>query len=355
MINKEFFGKLRNGEFVEAFTLENANGMKSVILNYGGILKELWVPDQNGVLGNVVLSYDDLMDYVYNPSFMGAIIGRTAGRIEGGILEIDGVSFTLSMNDKFNMLHGGSSGFHQKLMNATCEEHELYSRVILRFKSFNGEGGFPGALEVEIIYTMLKYENTLKLEMRAKSNQKTYLNMSSHSYFNLSNHVCRTVEGQTLEICADAYAPVDDDMIPRRGWKDVDGTVFDFRKEKLLDLAIHSNDVQIRDNHGIDHPFRLIDQCMEVEKRPAAKLFDKESGRLMKVYTSQPHMVIYMGNFLDDGKVHSGRRFKKHQGICFEAQEVPNAPKFKGYQCNYLEEGQEYKHSIIYQFDIEIE
>ena len=177
-------------------------------------------------------------------------------------------------------------------MKAICEENEIYSRLTLEFNSYDGEGGFPGALEVEVIYTMLRYENVLKFEIKAKSNKKTYLNVTNHSYFNLSSNN-ENIENHTLKLASDAYGPVDGDMIPRQGWKAVDGTVFDFRKGKLLKIVFDSNDDQIRNNLGIDHPFRLTKQS----QNSVAQLFHKGSGRLIRVYTSQPHMVIYTGNF----------------------------------------------------------
>lgn len=349
MVEINQFGKLSDGKRIKSYTLENNNGMKAVVLNYGGILKELWVPDRNGYLSNVVLSYNNPEDYLFNPPYLGAIIGRTAGRIEDGLLKIDENVYKLPKNNGSNTLHGGVDGFNQRLMKVSIDESSFHTKLTLEFEDPEYKSSYPGNLKIKVIYTLMKSENVLKVNMEGITDKKTYLNMTSHSYFNLSNDLDNTIENHMLKLNSEFYAPVHKDTIGRQGWKTVVGTAFNFIKDKKIGLGLATKDSQVEIVSGIDHAFKLVDS--EIDNKLGATLYDEESGRLMKVFTNQPHMVIYSGNFLDEAEVPSGKSFLKHNGICFEAQEIPNAPNFDPDVCRYLYPGEKYINNITYSFE----
>lgn len=344
------FGKLSDGKRVKSYTLENNNGLKAVILNYGGILKEFWVPNREGLLNNIVLSYDDMEDYLFNPAYVGAVIGRTAGRIENGILNVGDKSYKLPKNNGENTLHGGVNGFHQRLMEVDIEETSFYTKLILEFEDLEYKTSYPGNLNIKIVYTLMKLENTLKIEMEGTTDKKTYLNMTNHSYFNLSNNSNSPIDNHSLILNAEFYAPVDEDTIGRQGWKSVFDTAFDFTKATLIGKSLIKDDEQVKIASGIDHTFKLVDS--HKENNLGAILHDEESGRLMCVSTNQPHIVVYSGNFLNEAKVPSGKKFIKRNGVCFEAQQIPNAPNSSPEECKFLEPGEKYINRIVYAFSI---
>lgn len=350
MVGKRIFGKLRSHEAVTEYCLTNNLGMKASILDYGGILRELWVPDQDGTLENVVLSYTTLEDYVQNPAYIGAIIGPTGGRIANGQLKMDDQTFVLPKNDGTNTLHGGIAGFHHKLMTGCVYEDHTAMILELRFKTHDLEGGYPGEVDVQVFYKLMKHENILKLEMKAKTSKRTYLNMTHHSYFNLSGKHDKTIKKHVMELRADRYGPVNKTMLPDQGWKLVKGTAFDFKDGKAIEAALYSAETQIERNKGIDHPFRLIKADQDTETI-AAVLWEPISGRKMTVLTNQTHLVVYTGNFLHTAEVASQKHWLQYQGICFEAQEIPNAPNSQLYPCSFLNPGETYSHKLTYIFE----
>lgn len=350
MVSTEVFGVLPQGETVSQYTLANESGLTVKILNYGGIIRELWVPDRNGTRGNVVLSYDTLEDYQTNPAYIGAVIGRTAGRIANGDLVIGDSHYSLDRNNGQNTLHGGAGGFHRKLMTAKVSETPGAMVLDLSFISEAGESGYPGTVSLTLRYTLQRDQNVLTLDFMGSSDQKTYLNLTHHGYFNLAGSDT-TIEDQLLQLEADAYAPVDEAMLPWDGWKAVGETPFDLRRMRPLGEIVHREDPQLRLARGIDHPFRLMGGDAAADSYTlCASLQDPKSGRDLKVSTTQPHLVVYTGNFLETAQVPSGKEFRRHQGICFEAQEVPNAPGNPAFQCHYLDKGETYLHSIRYEF-----
>lgn len=349
MIEKRIFGKLRGYETVTEYCLTNSLGMKAKVLDYGGILRELWVPDRNGKLDNVVLSYETLDDYQQNPAYLGAIIGPAAGRLAKGQLKVDDHIFLLPQNNGTNTLHGGPSGFHHKQMSGKVYEDNEAITLELSFMTDHLEGGYPGGLDVRVYYKLMRHENVLKLEMRADTREKTYLNMTNHSYFNLSGEENDTIEAHVMALNADGYGPVNKDMLADQGWQKVHGTAFDFTKAKPINIALTSKEDQILENGGIDHPFRIIKRDA-LSETIAAILWEPISGRQMTVSTDQHHMVIYTGNFIHMAEVESQKQWLQYQGICFEAQELPNAPNSKWYACRFLNPGETYSHKTTYTF-----
>lgn len=352
MMRMEAFGVLPSGQPINQYTLTNETGMTVKILNYGGIIREILTPDRDENLSNCILSYDTLEDYTVNPAFIGAAIGRTAGRIGGGRLVIGEAVCKIPQNNGENTLHGGLCGFHHKPMKASFSETTEAMILNLGFVSEDGECGYPGRLELELKFTLMKGENVFVIDFVGASTRKTYLNMTHHGYFNLSGKGA-TIEEHILQLSADAYAPVDEAMLPLVGWASVEETPFDFQKPGLLKGALQSKAAQIALARGIDHPFRLLPKEGSAGDTPCVILKDPVSGRCMRVATTHPHMVVYTGNFLDAAEVPSGKTFQRYQGICFEAQEVPNAPGNPAFECNYLEAGEAYRHSIRYEFSTE--
>lgn len=349
MITVTGFGTLPDGREVSRFTLANECGVQVALLNYGGILQALWVPDREGRPGNVVLGYDSLSAYEANPAYLGAVIGRAAGRLRGGVLPLEGRTYPLAANSGANTLHGGPQGFHRKWMAAETQETDEALALVLRFESPDGEGGFPGNLDVTLTYRLQRCAPVLQLEMAAVSDRRTYLNMTHHGYFNLSGGE-RPVTDQQLALQADAYAPVDQDMLPCEGWQPVAGLPFDLRTPVRLAEPLASTHAQIQRAGGIDHPFRLV-RSTDSGVEPCAWLTDAVTGRRMTVSTDQPHLVVYTGNTLQDAVLEGGCPFGRHQGICFEAQEVPDAPGSPFFPCRLLEPGKRYQRQLRYDFD----
>lgn len=351
MMKTEAFGVLPGGQPVNQYILTNEAGMTVKILNYGGIIREILTPDRNGTLGNIVLSYDALEDYTVNPAFIGAAIGRTGGRIGGGRLTVGDSVYTLPQNNGANTLHGGPCGFHHKHMDAVLAETTDAMVLSLRFASEDGECGYPGKLALELRYTLMKRENRLKLDFLGNSDAKTYLNMTHHGYFNLSGDE-GTIEDHTVQLSADAYAPINEGLLPQEGWVPVVASPFDMQDSQALKAVIHAENEQIHLAGGLDHPFRLHPAMGEGMNVPCAWLKDPTSRRSLSVSTTQQCMVVYTGNHLDKAEVPSGKRFSRYQGICFEAQEAPNATEDPAFQCTYLEPNEIYHHGIQYAFSV---
>lgn len=349
MIKTEAFGVLPGGQPVNQYILTNETGVTVKILNYGGIIREILTPDRNGILGNIVLSYEALEDYMVNPAYIGAAIGRTGGRIGGGQLTVGDSVYSLPQNDGANTLHGGPSGFHHKYMDAVLAETADAIALSLSFTSEAGECGYPGKLALELRYTLMKRENRLKLDFLGRSDAKTYLNMTHHGYFNLSGSD-GTIEDHTVQLSADAYAPITEALLPQEGWVPVADSPFDMRDSHVLKAVIHAENEQIQLAGGLDHPFRLHPTMGEGLNAPCVWLKNPKTGRCLSVSTTQKCMVVYTGNNLDKAEVPSGKRFSRYQGICFEAQEAPNATENPAFECTYLEPKEIYHHGIMFDF-----
>ncbi len=342
-----YFGRLEDGREVDAYRLVNDLGMEVTILNYGGIIQSMIVPTSTG-RRQVVLGYASLDDYEVNPSYLGATIGRSAGRIAKGQLTIDEKCYRLHEDNKV-LLHGGQYGFHQQLMDAHFVDIPFGQQLRLYFVAKEQIDGFPGDVEIEIVYQLLRRENTLKVTYWGFSHEKTYLNMTNHSYFNLSQDGKTSVGAHSLSINADRYAPIDNLSIPKP-WVSVEDTPMDFRKPKRVDITLESLDEQIETANGVDHPFAL-DRCENVHGLVlGATLLSPDERLRLEVYTTQEHIVVYSGNFLDVGEVPSGQQFKKNQGICFETQEKPNLVNENPNRCFWTVPGAPYHEEIKYVF-----
>ena len=331
---------------VEKITLSNTQGMSVELLSLGGIITKILVPDQNGHLENVVVGYRDLEDYLEDDAYFGALIGRTAGRISKAKFSLGDKIYALATNNGDNNLHGGPEGLHSKVWDATLFQNEKEVGVTLSTLSPDGEEGYPGNLEVKVTYT-LNEENTLKLTYEGKSDADTLVNLTNHSYFNLSGDLKRPVTDQILQVYSDEVCALDADSIPTGNLTSVQvEPAFDFNEPKRIGL--HIDDPSTRLQSGYDHPWILSKKGLV-----DVALYDEVSGRKLEVRTNQKAVVIYAMNFTDDTKyLCDGKLARTRRGICFETQGLPigHGECFK--EESVLKAGELYKQETYFTFSV---
>ncbi len=342
MIKVERFGYTKTGEEVLSFTLfEGVSYVK--ILNLGGIIQSIVVPDKNGVLTDVVLGYNDVAGYENNDGYLGALIGRFGNRIDKGRFTLDGKEYTLYCNDKSNHLHGGKSGFNAKIWAHEIKDKQL----VLSILSPDGEEGYPGNLKVQVAYSFINKE--LKINYYAVSDKKTVVSLTNHAYFNLDGEGAGNATKNELWIDSDYIAPTDDELIPRGGFKAVKDTPFDFNEVKPIGKDIDGADEDIRRGGGYDHCYLLKNTCGEWVKYAVARGIT--TGITMTCYTDMPAVQFYAGNFLNqEGKTCF---YKKRAGYCLETQAIPNNVNVEEYASkgsSVLEAGKEYVFTASYCF-----
>lgn len=348
MIEKKLFGKLSNGSEVYEYTLTNANGMKARIINYGAIVVSLDVPDKNGKLDDVILGYDNLEGYVGDKTFQGSIVGRYGNRIGKGQFELDGTKYQLTINDGRNQLHGGVIGFNKVLWTAEPIESQTDPALKLTYVSKDGEEGFPGTVSLTVTYTLTK-DNELRIDYEGTTDKTTILNPTHHSYFNLTGDPTKTILDHELMIDADKTTEVGAGLITTGKLSDVANTPMDFRKPTKIGLRINEDDAQLKLGFGYDHNWVLNNYNKQVHK--VVELYDSLSGRLMEVFTDQPGMQFYSGNFLDGSiKGKNGISYQYRTGLCLEAQLFPDSPNKPNFPSATLKPGETYKQTTIYKF-----
>lgn len=346
-IIREAFGTTPDGRKVDIFTLTNIRGMTARITNFGGAVVSLMVPDRNDKFEDVVLGYDNLEGYFDCPYF-GAIIGRHANRIEDACFELNGVEYKLAKNDGRNHLHGGNTGFDKVLWDAGIIEKDGKEALILTYCSKDGEENYPGNINVQVVYYLTE-DNSLGIEYYAVSDKDTVLNLTNHSYFNLSGHSSGDVKWHKLMINADSFTVVDNECIPTGEIRPVKGTPMDFTELTPIGVGMACDDEQIVCGKGYDHNWVLKVSGQKPEK--AAELVDPRSGRIMEVYTTKPGIQFYSGNFLDGTNIGKGGSvYAKWSGLCLETQFFPNAVKHSHFPSPILKEGDKYRHTTIYKF-----
>jgi aldose 1-epimerase len=344
------FGTMPDGTPVSQYTLVNSQGMTMKVINLGGVITHLTAPDKAGVFEDVVLGYDSLKGYIEKGSFFGAIVGRYGNRIGKAKFTVDGKSYELAKNNGPNSLHGGPKGFDKAIW--TIEEHPVDSGAALRltYLSKDMEEGFPGNLQCEVIYHLTD-KNELKIAYKATTDKKTVVNLTQHSYFNLSGETRRDILGHELMIAADKFIPVDETLIPKGPLKDVAGTPFDFKTPTVIGARIDKADEQLKVGRGYDHCW-VLNTGGDI-KKVAATAYDPTSGRLMSVYTTEPGVQFYSGNFLDGsvtGKY--GTVYKVRYGLCLETEHFPDSPNRKDYPSVELSPGQTYETQTVYTFSV---
>lgn len=339
------FGKTDDGIPVELYTLTNKHGMVVKIMTYGAIVTEIDVPDRKGKLADVVLGFDNLKQYLKGHPFFGAIAGRYANRIAKGRFTLDGEDYHLPINNGPNSLHGGLQGFDKAVWRAEPSETEDGPSVALTHFSPDGDQGYPGNLHAACVYTLTD-EDSLKIEYTATTDKDTVVNLTNHSYFNLAGEGSGPIDDHILTINADQYTPVDDTQIPTGEIVDVKGTPFDFTKPTAVGERID----QVPP--GYDHNYVLYSQ--DGKLAIAAQVKDPKSGRVMQVWTTQPGVQLYTGNYLD-GTLSgpSGRPYKKHDALCLETQHYPDSPNHPKFPTTELKPGEKYNQVTVFKFSAE--
>ncbi|CAN5824774.1 galactose mutarotase [soil metagenome] len=341
-IRKEPFGRDEDGFAVNLYTLTNDKGMTVKITNYGGIVTSIVTLDRDGKPGNVVLGYDDLENYLKKNPYFGALIGRYGNRIAKGKFTLDGQEYTLATNNGPNHLHGGLKGFDKVLWEAEEVRKEKEVGLRLAYVSPDGEEGYPGTLTVTVTYTLTD-DNGLRINYEARTDQKTPVNLTNHSYFNLAAGEADTALQHEVKIRADRYVVVDETQIPTGELREVKGTPMDFTQ------ATAPGDRIGQVKGGYDHTFVLQNQ--EESMGLAAAVHEPSSGRYLEVYTTQPGIQFYSGNFLDGSLTgRDGKVYKKHYGFCLETQHFPDSPNQPDFPSAILEPGEIYYHTTLYKF-----
>jgi len=344
-ISKESFGKTGDGENVDLYTLKNQSGMTVKITTYGGIVTSIMTPDRHGQYDDVVLGFDTLAGYLAGHPYFGALIGRYGNRIAGGQFTLDGVVYRLAKNNGDNHLHGGLKGFDKVIWQADGTATGNEAILKLSYLSRDGEEAYPGNLSVTVTYTLTR-DNELKIAYTASTDKATPVNLTHHSYFNLEGAGNTDILAHRLTILADRYTPVDDGLIPTGELKPVAGTPMDFRQPVAIGASID----QVKG--GYDHNYVLNDAGGSL--RLAARVQAPVSGRLLEVFTTEPGMQFYSGNFLDgSNKGKSGKIYNRHAGFCLETQHFPDSPNKPQFPPVILRPGQEYRHLVIYKFFVQ--
>nr|WP_033923526.1 aldose epimerase family protein [Sphingomonas sp. 37zxx] len=346
---REAAGTLQDGSVVEAITLKNAAGVSARVLTYGATLQSLLVPDREGKVADVVLGYDDVAAYVDRPNFFGVTVGRYANRIAGGKFALDGKTYQLPLNDKVNSLHGGDKGFDKILWKVVSVTNGPTATLVLAHRSPDGDSGYPGQLDVTVTYTLDESGN-LGIVFEAKTDKPTIVNMTNHAMFNMAGEGAPMgATDQLLTIPARAYTPVNAALIPTGELRPVAGTVFDFRRPRMVAEGIREGqDEQIRIAQGYDHNFAL-DKGLTAKPELAARLEDPASGRVLEVLSTEPGVQFYTGNFLDATFVGKrGHLYRMGDGIALEPQKFPDAPNQPNFVSARVDPGKPYRHAMIY-------
>jgi aldose 1-epimerase len=339
-ISKNPYGITAAGESVDEYVLVNEKGMEVHIITYGGIITSWEAPDKNGRLQDIVLGFDSLEQYMESNPYFGAIIGRYGNRIAGGKFLIDGEEYFLVANDGANHLHGGTRGFDKVVWNAATQQTTDSASLVLTYLSKDGEEGYPGNLDVEVTYTLTN-NNELEVVYKAVTDKPTIVNLTQHSYFNLSGDFSSTILDHVLSITADTYLPVDKGLIPTGELRPVAGTPFDFTKPKAIGERIEGDNEQLIRGKGYDHCWVLNGR----ESGPglAATAYHPGTGRYLEIFTDQPGIQFYSGNFLD-GTLPSkgGGTYAQRSGFCLETQHYPDSPNQEEFPSVRLNPGEKY-------------
>ncbi len=338
-ITSRLFGTSPAGD-VTLFSLKSGSGVCANIINHGAALVSLLTPDRHGALKNIVLGHNQLEDYQAERGYLGAIVGRYANRIANACFSLDGQQYVLPVNNAPNHIHGGPKGFDKVLWQATAYENASGCGVRLTYASPHLDQGYPGALQAGVDY-YLAADGILSITLTASSDRPTIVNMTTHSYFNLSND--ETILGHRLKLYARAYTPVDKYLIPTGDVADVAGTPFDFRAPKVIGADLSADHPQLALSGGFDHNF-IVDGTPG-ELRPVAEVSDPGSGRVVSVSSTQPGVQFYTGQNLP-------RQFAPHSGLCLETQHYPDSPNQASFPTTLIQPGVPYRERIEYRFNV---
>ncbi len=333
---------------MDTFILTNQNGVSAEITNYGGIVMALYVPDQAGQLDDIVLGFDTPDGYLNPHPYFGALIGRYGNRIAGGRFTLNGAEYTLAQNNGLNSLHGGLKGYDKVIWDAKSLDTPDGPALELTYLSPDDEEGYPGNLLVKVIYT-LTHQNELKLYYTATADADTVVNLTHHSYFNLAGAGNGDILNHELTLNAAKFTPIDDTLIPTGELRPVAGTPFDFSQPTKIGLHINEADEQLKFGLGYDHNWVLNNSDGSLAL--AARVFEATSGRIMEVWTTEPGIQFYSGNFLDGSNIGKGGKVYQHRyGFCLETQHFPDSPNQPNFPSTVLKAGQTYRSTTLYKF-----
>ena len=351
MITKQYFGAMEDGTPVHCYTLTNEAGMLVRISDLGGAIMELRVPDRFGRMADIVASYDSVRDYMLDTTYAGALVGRVANRIDRGRFTLDGKQYQVYCNNGPNSLHGGKVGYSHRLWNVEAVDGEE-PKLILTLVSPDGEENYPGTLSVTVVYTLQK-TNAISIAYEATTDRKTVVNMTNHTYFNLGGYASGRILDHVLQMDADAYLPTGTNLIPTGEVKSVEGTPFDFREPKTIGRDFDLSDVDMGIAGGYDHCFCFAGGETE-EPVLRIEAYEPNSGRLMQVYTDQPCVQFYSGNFLANAEypLKGGYPQTKQAAFCLETQKMPDSINHPSFTNTVLCPGETYKHTVIYRFSV---
>ncbi|MCI9845392.1 aldose epimerase family protein [Flavobacterium pectinovorum] len=349
-IVKSDYGTTPKGEKVESYKLKNQNGMEVDIITFGGIITDLKVPNKDGVSENVVIGFNSLEQYEKPNPFFGALIGRFGNRIAKGKFSLDGKQYQLAINNETNALHGGPEGFFRVVWKAEEVKSGETASLKLSYLSKDMEEGYPGNLQVFVTYTLTK-NNELEVLYEATTDKKTVVNLTQHSYFNLSGDFTKTILDHEITLNADKIVPVDATLIPTGKLEDVANTPFDFRKPKLVGKEIDAKNEQLERGKGYDHCWVLNNP--EKSKTIIATAYHPASGRVLEMTTDEPGIQFYSGNFLDGTlPMRNGGTYAHRTGFCLETEHYPDSPNQKDFPTTVLNPGENYKTKTTFKFSV---
>jgi aldose 1-epimerase len=346
-MTQQEFGKTADGRAASLYTLTNKHGVQVAITNFGGTVVSIKIPDRQGNFVDVTHGYDDVGGYAGGKAYFGATVGRYGNRIAHGEFAIDGVKYTLAKNDGDNTLHGGIIGFNKVFWDAKDVTGSGPASLQLDYLSKDGEEGFPGNLRVRVVFTLTD-ANELKIVYSATTDKKTVLNLTNHTYFNLAGS--GTILDEELTLAADKFTPVDKGLIPTGELRPVAGTAFDFHKPTAIGSRIGNDEEQLKFGHGYDHNW-VLDSPGSGKPTLAATVVDPKSGRKLEVWTTEPGIQFYTGNFLD-GSIHGkgGTPYVLRSALCLETQHFPDSPNHPSFPTTELLPGAKFTSETIFKF-----
>ncbi|MDR7369681.1 aldose epimerase family protein [Flavobacterium aquidurense] len=349
-IEKSAYGTTAKGEKVDSYKLKNQNGMEVDIITFGGRITDLKVPNKEGVSENVVTGFNSLAQYEKENPFFGALIGRYGNRIAKGKFTLDEKEYQLAINNAPNALHGGPQGFFNVVWKAEEVKSEDSASLKLSYLSKDMEEGYPGNLKVIVTYTLTN-DNQLEVLYEATTDKKTVVNLTQHTYFNLSGDFSKTILDHELTLNADKLVPVDATLIPTGKLEDVANTPFDFRTPKLIGKDIEVKNEQLERGKGYDHCWVLNNP--EKGKTIIAKVYHASSGRVMEMTTDEPGIQFYSGNFLDGTlPMRNGGTYAHRSALCLETEHYPDSPNQKNFPTTVLNPGENYKTKTTFKFSV---
>ncbi len=348
-ISQSSFGQTSSGTAAELFTLTNAQGMVVKITNFGGIITEIHVPDKHGVFTDVNLGFDNIESYQQKDvPYFGALIGRFGNRIANGKFTLDGETYSLATNNGNNHLHGGLVGFDKVVWDATSFESTNSVGITLKYLSVDGDQGYPGNLDVSVVYELTN-NNEILVKYHAITDKATPINLTQHAYFNLAG------KGDVLDhevmINADHFTAINDEAIPTGELPSVANTPFDFRTPRLIGERINQDDKQLKNGNGYDHNF-VLNKAHANELSLAARVLEKNSGRVLEVFTQEPGVQFYTSNWMDGSLMGKGWNYARRSGFCLEPQHFPDSPNQPLFPNTILRPGKEYTSVMSYKFSV---